>query len=1586
MKNAFLKKIHAALPKVNEKDHQDLIKFTDEFFLYMTHKDIHFMDCDIMAKQIVRYWEICCKKNNTKTVLDIFNHTEPLPHGGEKMRYRTSFFVALPDMQFTVGTILNNLRTQNLDLHIFFHSVIRPENVNISYPTAIACLYVETSRVSDETQLELVKETLLDDIKNLILVNQDYPAMKKMLKGIEQDYRKVAKNNYDTEVANFIEWARDGNYIMFGSRILTHQGEKDKLSYQIEEKSTLGLLKNPDVEISHYRREGEVMSEEFQHFANHKRHLRISKSTYISTVHRKSAYDLIRIKRYDDARNLIGEYELCGLFSSSYFAKAVTEIPLLRINTQTVFDKLNINHSRYSTGLFYHVINNYPREDMWHDNIEKLAEDVMAVMEAETCMHSKLITHVDPYGNFITTNLYIPTHIYSSHLTVKLIAALEEAFNATLREHRFYTGDGSLSRVNIIFNTTPGNVPKFSQEALEKRIVAISMPWHEDLNEVLIKTYSDNEAQNLYMCYMHAFPINYCDTNAMTRTLADIMLIEKAMVDDDTVSMEIYADEKDEEQPWHLRMVQLGHISLSDILPKLESTGAKVGEANHYNIAPLGSPEATLYDFKLHFNNVDVQILKTEFTRTFREIWKNRFAVDDSNALTLLTGANYREILLFRAISAYFRQGKLAFSEHRIRECLFDYPEITKLLIEYFHARFNPENQSKRHETNIKTKILHALDGVKTLEEDRILHTLLDFMQAVQRTNFYQAIRDENDPIINFKIASSELEFLPEPRPFREIFVYSERFEAVHLRFGYVARGGLRWSDRQDDFRTEILGLVKAQQVKNAVIIPVGSKGGFVMKTQQPDKESFMKEGVHCYQRFIQSMLDITDNLDNNNVTHPDNVVCHDGDDPYLVVAADKGTATFSDIANEIAVNHGFWLGDAFASGGSVGYDHKKMGITARGAWECVKRHFRELNINIQETPFTVIGVGDMSGDVFGNGMLLSKKILLRGAFNHMHIFIDPNPDPKSTWEERKRLFDMPRSSWSDYDTKLMSKGGKIYERSAKELTLTPEIQKLLGLDVKTITPDELIHALLISETQLLWFGGIGTYLKATSESDLDVGDKANNAIRINANETKAKVIGEGANLGLTHKARIEYAINGGRCNTDAVDNSAGVDCSDHEVNLKILLAQAISSNKLKQEDRDALLETMTDDIAKLVLENNYQQSQTLSMILAQGVDFVDQQQQLIRDFVDMGKLNRELEFLPLDSEIERRHENHIGLNRPELCVLLAYAKNIAYQELLETNIPDDPFYADIVYNYFPKKMTDMFGKLIEKHQLKREIVATMLINQMINCTSASFINTMKNRTNAEISEITNAFTIVYQIFDLHDFRNQIEALDNKISTDLQLAMLFETYRTANRIVEWFIFNEKPPFNLKKLTQKYGKPLQELKKQMANILPKPLLDSHKNRVARYTSQGVSQELANNIGSLKLFSNICEITQLAEKLNHKTLLIAEYYFTLSERFSIDWLRTQINILIKNANKWDKKALQTVADDLWHLQSQLTRFVVLRYEQGDAKMDDTMDKFINDHAKSLQSIDNLLLNCRNQNLTLALLTVTTREMNKLLLMHQ
>ena len=1000
-----------------------LKNFTEDFLAFLTERDLGYLDSKDFARKIERYWQLCKNRKADSYVIDIYNAEQPSPYGNKKPRYRTSFFLALPDMPFVVGTVFNALRDLGLDLHVMLHATIDCKKSDFSNEGFINCLYIESQRVTDPAQLEMLEVMLQKQLADNNLVVNDFDASQTCMKKIIANYQALLIKDKETvqEIIDFIEWAIDGNFIFMGIQRLTYRDKGGKYAYRVDKDTRLGLLRHSDVKCFAIRSAGEVMPDEFQDFISSKKYINVQKSNYKAIVHRPAFYDVIQIKHFNQAGKLVGEHEIFGLFTSSYYLNPVDEIPILRINAKMAMEALHLEHSPHHSHLFMHMINHYPRDDIWRIPISVLAQELMGIIEAETCINTRLFIRQDPYQRFITVNLYIPTESYSVMFVQNAIAFFQETFNSSLADRNIYFGDSKLANIQFTFHTTQKQIPKYSVKKLEEEIITLSQPWDSKLSEKLHETYNDDVYDNIHMTYCTAFPINYRDTVSMERTIADIELIEAAIGDSDHLAIEVYQEQIIEKSgpvaQWHLRMAQTDRdILLSDILPKLESVGLKILAEDHFIISPLGANEIAIHDFIISFDGTNGNVTEkvqdeviSRFLQTFREVWGGRFATDNFNSLSLKAHLDYHSVILFRIISAYFRQGKMPFTASRICECLHEYPEITRQLVKYFESRFHPETALHSEEKKLKVQILASLEKVRTLDEDRIFRAHFNFITCLLRTNFYQKTRDETNRIISFKIASQQLDFLPEPRPFREIFVFSERFEAVHLRFGKVARGGLRWSDRKDDFRTEILGLVKAQQVKNSVIVPVGSKGGFVLKRAQPDRESFMKEGIACYKLFIQAMLDNTDNLVNNKIIKPKNVLAKDDDDPYLVVAADKGTATFSDIANEIAINHNFWLGDAFASGGSAGYDHKKMGITARGAWECVKRHFREMDIDIQSTPFSVVGIGDMSGDVFGNGMLLSKQICLRAAFNHLHIFVDPNPDPAKSFTERKRLFNLTR-------------------------------------------------------------------------------------------------------------------------------------------------------------------------------------------------------------------------------------------------------------------------------------------------------------------------------------------------------------------------------------------------------------------------------------------------------------------------------------------------------------------------------------------------------------------------------------------------
>jgi glutamate dehydrogenase len=973
---------------------------------------------------------------------------------------------------------------------------------------------------------------------------------------------------------------------------------------------------------------------------------------------------------------------------------------------------------------------------------------------------------------------------------------------------------------------------------------------------------------------------------------------------------------------------------LSDVLPMLENMGLKViGEVPYEVRLPDLDQPVWIHDFDTVTEDgamVDLGQVKEAFHDSFARVWRGEMENDGFNKLVLRAGLSAREVKVLRAYCKYLRQAGIPFSQAYMEETLKGNPRIGRRLADVFLNRFDPAAQGQgAHPPDLVQEIHDLLEDVSNLDEDRIIRRFLNVIDATVRTNFFQEAPGGGEKsYISFKLNSQNVEELPLPRPFREIFVYSPRVEGVHLRFGKVARGGLRWSDRREDFRTEILGLVKAQQVKNAVIVPVGSKGGFVLKRPPPPdagREGLLNEGIECYKTFLRGLLDITDNLRGAEVVPPPAVVRRDEDDPYLVVAADKGTATFSDIANAVSAEYGFWLDDAFASGGSAGYDHKKMGITARGAWESVKRHFREIGKDIQNEDFTCVGVGDMGGDVFGNGMLLSKHIKLVGAFNHLHIFVDPDPDPETSWTERKRLFDLPRSAWSDYDAKLISKGGGVFERRAKSIKLSPQIKKLFGVERDKVTPSELITAMLKGEVELLWFGGIGTYVKASDETHADVGDRANDALRIDATEVRARIIGEGANLGVTQSARVEYGFEGGRCNTDSIDNSAGVDCSDHEVNIKILLGDIEAAGDMTRKQRDQLLRKMTDEVAELVLRDNYLQTQAITVTHQLGAHLIDRTARFMRALERTGQLDRAVEHLPDDETIAERQKQDEGFARAELAVLQSYAKIVLYEEILSSDLPDDLYLRDDLIEYFPSPLRKTYREQIVSHRLRREIVATVVTNELVNRVGLTFIHEAKEKTGMPAEDIARAYTVSREIFGIPDLVDQIEELDNKVPAAAQSAMLIECGRLVERETVWFLREATRPLDIRGEIEAYGSGVRELIEGLDGLLSPTDREATSQRASALIEQGVPEVTAQRIASLALLAPACDIVRIARNIAQPAQQVAATYFDIGARFGFDWLRRAAGHLPTDT-AWDKLAVTAIIDDLFGHQAQLTQRVL------------------------------------------------------------
>ncbi|MEO5672665.1 MAG: NAD-glutamate dehydrogenase, partial [Ramlibacter sp.] len=1102
----------------------------------------------------------------------------------------------------------------------------------------------------------------------------------------------------------------------------------------------------------------------------------------------------------------------------------------------------------------HHILETYPRDALFQIPDEDLYQTALGILALGERQRLRLFLWRDPFDRFVSCLVYVPRDAFSTDLRIKFRRILMESLNGTHAEFDVLLSEAMLARIHFTIRTTPGQVPDFDPKEIERKLAAAARRWDDELRDALMEAEGEGAGLALFKRWGAAFPPAYRDGVTSRAAVPDVRKLATLSADV-PLALALYPRVAGGAAGLGLRVYRLGEpLVLSDSLPMLEHMGARVIAESSWRVdgpAELGA--ISLHDFELQApltGEIETATLALLFEDAFARVMRGDVESDDFNRLVLLAGLAADEVVVLRACAKYLKQIGFAQSQATIASTLAAHPRISRMLVTLFKLRFDPQGRDEEGAAAQVNGIEKALEKVSNLSEDRVLRQLLALMEAALRTNFWRTgVGHSGAPgprrsFLSIKFDSSKIPGLPQPRPLYEIFVYSPRFEGIHLRGGKVARGGLRWSDRPDDFRTEVLGLVKAQMVKNTVIVPVGSKGGFVLKKAPPatDRDAFMKEGVACYQDYLRGLLDITDNLVGGKAAPPPQVVRIDGDDPYLVVAADKGTATFSDYANQVSLEYGHWLGDAFASGGSVGYDHKVMGITARGAWESVKRHFREIGIDIQASDFTVAGVGDMSGDVFGNGMLLSSHIRLVAAFDHRHIFLDPAPQAAASFVERQRLFALPRSSWAEYDAKLISAGGGVWARSEKSIPISPQAQAALGITADRLTATELVAAILKAPVDLLYNGGIGTYVKSSQESHTDVGDRANDALRINGNELRCKVVGEGGNLGFTQRGRVEAALSGVRLYTDAIDNSAGVDTSDHEVNIKILLGLVVAEGKLTLEQRNAFLPTMTDDVAALVLRDNYFQTQALSVGRHLGAGQLDDQARFMRFLEKNGRLSRAIEFLPSDEELAERKARGLGLTTPEQAVLLAYSKMWLSDELVSSDVPEDPWIGTALVRYFPPALREKFGAYIPSHPLRREIIATHVLNSMVNRVGPTFVHQMSELTGATPAQVVRAYLLAREVFGSVELWQRIESLDNQVADAVQCEMIIEWRRLVARATAWFLRS-------RRLGEATDRAVQRLLPAVAALRARlePEADGSA-RLAAWVQAGVPQALARQVGS------------------------------------------------------------------------------------------------------------------------------------------
>lgn len=1410
------------------------------------------------------------------------------------------------DMPFLVDSITADLNRQSLLVESLLHPIVEHEDDQL-----LSHIHIRLHRALSETHIKTLQkrlELILEDVRQ---TTQNWKNMRSCVARLAQEIRSTSD-----ESAEFLQYLCENHFTFLGISGPDTKGE--------------GLLR-PDRSEDFLGSYGEKLKQVIQKDLTKSKPVRIYKTPIDATVHRHVPADLVAI------RTEKGIYIVIGLFTSSAYSGSVMEIPLLRKKAEKVVQNNPFSGGSHDDKTLRHILEKFPRDILFtieQDRLEYVALDMLSLQVRQRIA---LYIEADKASSTISCLVYVPRDRYDTRLRMRFQLILEKELQGSCLNFHTTLDDSVYARVIYTIQREDKAKAHAPEEEIEIKLREEGRLWPELLSNALFSKYDDEKkVLSILNTYGHAFPVGYTERYKADWAVRDIEKLEGLGGQD--IAVDLYRRLDDESDRLRLKIFSSEcPVPLSDILPVLENFGLRVLSENPFKLHPKNGKVLWIHDFEAVVSETGrplrVGDIKRVFEDAFMRVHNGEIENDPLNKLVIAIGMHWRDIVLLRTYVHYLRQIRFPFSRSYVGQTLTSYPKIAKNLVDLFYARLDPAKvkESEVLAAGCGVAIDHELSAVESLDQDRILRVLTAIVEASLRTNFFQ--KDDKGafkPYVSIKFDSRQVPDLPLPRPYREIYVYSPRVEGIHLRGGEIARGGIRWSDRHEDFRTEILGLMKAQNVKNAIIVPVGAKGGFVVKDPPSEREAYRKEGIECYKTLVRGLLDITDNRSGEKIVPPKDVVRRDGDDPYLVVAADKGTATFSDTANALSAEYDFWLGDAFASGGSAGYDHKAMGITARGAWESVKRHFREMNHDIQTKPFDVIGVGDMGGDVFGNGMLLSEQIRLVGAFNHLHIFCDPSPEPVTSFAERKRLFESVKG-WGDYDTSKLSKGGRIYNRSDKSLDLTPQIRERFNLDKDRVSPVELIRAMLKTRTDLLWFGGIGTYIKSSRESHADVGDKSNDPLRVNANELQASVIGEGANMAVTQSGRIEYAEKGGRINTDFIDNSGGVDCSDHEVNIKILLKNVMEkSSALTLKKRNALLESMSEEVARHVLTHNYQQTQALSLMELQAAENLSLHAEFIRDLEREQGLNRAVEGLPDEDVIEARARNKYGLTRAELCVIQAYAKITFTNDLMGSNIPESPELRPYLAAYFPDVLAKKYGDSIDTHRLRRNIVATDLANGVVNRMGATFVKSMMIKADARCTDVAQAYIIVREAFALGKLWEEIEALDNLVPAQIQLNALKEIAQLSERAVFWFLSRLGQAPDISRDTKIYGAGLKTLQDDIETILPAELKTEMQTRTARVAAQGLPDHLAHRIAMLPVLASACDIIRIARDCDKSATLpvAARLYFTVGTHFHFDWLRYEARHLQADT-RLTGEALETIIDELYTIQAMITLHILTNF---------------------------------------------------------
>ncbi len=1465
--------------------------------------------------------------------------------------------VVTDDMPFLVDSVTMELAEQGRSVHMVVHPQMLVRRDVAGALQEVFCeddllnqpdssheffreswMHIEIDRETEAGDVEAIEaalEKVLSDVREAV---EDWQRMHAQALAIVAELEENPPPLPEAEVAEgraLLQWLAEEHFTFLGYREYRLEGTGEDEVLRAVPGTGFGILRtDQDMSASFAKLPPLVRAK-----AREKTLLVLAKANSKATVHRPVYLDYIGVKTFDASGEVMGERRFLGLFSSSAYTESLTRIPVIRQKARQVLEQSGFDPMSHSGKAMMDVLETYPRDELFQTPLEELVPIAQSVLTTRDRRQLRLFIRRDTYGRYLSCLVYLPRDRYNTTVREKISRILLGHLGGHSIEYTARVSESLLARLHFVVRPKPGElmVDFYEAAALERKLAEAARSWQDDFITAVFSEFGEEEGARLSRGYSEAFPEAYKEDYPARTGAVDLGRLE-AIAGDEGMSLSFYQPMDAGQDEARLKVFRIGRpLSLSHVLPILSTMGVEVVDERPYELSGLSRP-SYIYDFGLRYGRPIPPGGRELFQDAVNAVWDGLNESDGFNGLVLAAGLTWRQATLLRAYAKHMRQGGTPFAQDYIEDALKGNVDITRLLVELFEARFDPGQHALAADAearvaktqDIEDRLAKALDDVVSLDHDRILRSYLTVIRATLRTNYFQA--DETGTTksyISFKLQPDAIPELPEPRPKFEIFVYSPRVEGVHLRFGMVARGGLRWSDRRDDFRTEVLGLVKAQMVKNTVIVPVGAKGGFFCK-QLPDtgdREAWLAEGIACYKTFISALLDVTDNLVGGVIVPPRSVVRHDGDDAYLVVAADKGTATFSDIANEVSVAYGHWLGDAFASGGSVGYDHKGMGITARGAWESVKRHFREMGVDCQTEDFTCVGIGDMSGDVFGNGMLLSEHIRLVAAFDHRDIFLDPTPDAATSYAERKRLFALPRSSWQDYDKTLVSEGGGIFPRSVKSIPISEGVRRALSIEdgVKALTPTELMTAILLAEVDLLWNGGIGTYVKSEAESHAEVGDKANEPIRVNGGDLRARAVGEGGNLGLTQRGRIEYALAGGRINTDFIDNSAGVDTSDHEVNIKILLDAVVAAGDLTQKQRNELLASMTDEVATLVLRDNYEQNTALAAASAQSPALLHVHEDWIRRLERRGLLDRALEFLPTRKQVALRIEAKQGLTAPELSVLLAYTKIVLAQELLDSDLPDDPFFRSDLYQYFPTPMRQTYREQMEAHPLRREIVVTQAVNDLVNGAGMTFYHRLSEETAASAEELVRANFVAREIFGSRAVIDEINSYDNVLPADVQTHMRLEMRTLVERATRWLINNRRPPLDSEGTVDFFGTMATKMLGAMPEVLTGRELDAFNLRKQRLVDRGVPEELAARVAVLPPAYAVLTIVETSKRDGVQPLDVARLHFALGERLGLSALVARILGLPRD-DRWQTMARAALREDLHAVHGQLTAQVL------------------------------------------------------------